>query len=95
MKLGSDEFRDEQAEDIAAIRVILVQAFDGNLEADLVNALREAEAFALSMVAINNDKMIGHILFSLGTIENDDSLKAFTATPYTDRNLTGSNNHRY
>jgi len=79
MKLGSVEFRNEQAEDIAAIREILVQAFDGNLEADLVNALREAEALTLSMVAINNDKMIGHILFSPGTIENDDSSKPAVA----------------
>ncbi len=72
MKLRSVEIREERADDLTAIRDVVMLAFDRNLEADLVNTLREAGAVTSSLVAITEYETIGHILFSPGTIESDN-----------------------
>ena len=63
--------RKEQPEDIEAIRVVVERAFDGTDEVILVDRLREAGKATISLVATEDDQVIGHILFSLVTIESN------------------------
>lgn len=65
--------REEQPEDIEAIHHMEEQAFGQPDEADLVDALRRADAFVLSLVALSDGEIVGHILFTRGTIEDDHS----------------------
>ena len=58
------EVRKERPGDEEAIRHVNEQAFAGPKEADLVDALRKRNAVALSMVALENDNIVGHILFA-------------------------------
>ena len=48
-------------------------AFDGNTEARLVTAIRAADGFdpALSLVAVRDGKVVGHILFSPIHVETE------------------------
>ena len=62
------EIRKEKPEDIAAIRHILEQAFHESSEANLVEMLRKANKAPISLVAIYNGQLVGHILFSPVTI---------------------------
>jgi putative acetyltransferase len=57
--------RPERPEDIDAIFEVNFQAFGQDGEARLVNALREDGDYLreLSLVAVSNDRIIGHILF--------------------------------
>lgn len=61
--------RREKPEDIAPIRHLLELAFGGSNEADLVDALRQRGVFTLSVVAIQDNQVVGHILFPPVTIE--------------------------
>lgn len=64
--------RKERPEDEAAVRKVNEQAFGSPEEANLVDALRANDKATLSLVAIEDDKVVGHILFSPVTIESDD-----------------------
>ncbi|HJQ26168.1 MAG TPA: N-acetyltransferase [Blastocatellia bacterium] len=61
--------RTEQPEDIAAIRRVNERAFDNPLEANLVDLLRERGKITLSLVAVHDAQVVGHILFSPVVIE--------------------------
>jgi len=65
--------RPETPEDSAAIRSVNEEAFGSSVEADLVEKLRSRQAYTLSLVATDEDKVIGHILFSPVTIESRDT----------------------
>ena len=69
--------RREIPEDTAAIRHVNEQAFGGKCEADIIEALRRRRSLTLSLVAIQADQVVGHILFSPVTIESEGS--SFTA----------------
>lgn len=69
--------RMEQPEDIAAIWQVNEAAFGRPGEADLVDALRQRGAVTLSLVAEQEGKVVGHILFSPMTITNGGEV--FTA----------------
>ncbi len=56
--------RQEKSEDSEAIRFLLQQAFGRPDEADLVDTLRKRGKFTLSLVAIQDNRVVGHILFS-------------------------------
>ncbi len=64
--------RPEQPEDLAAIHSVLEQAFQqgfGSIaEADLVDTLRANGKAIVSLVAVENDQIVGHILFSEVTL---------------------------
>ncbi len=60
----------ERPEDANAIRLVLEEAFGQSNEADLVDALRRRGAMTLSLVALREDEVVGHILFSPVTIES-------------------------
>lgn len=64
--------RREQPEDVAMIRHVNEQAFKNAAEADLVDKLRHSQHVTLSLVAVQNDRVVGHILFSPVTIESQE-----------------------
>jgi putative acetyltransferase len=61
--------RQEQPEDTAAIHQVNEQAFGQRAEANLVDALRRNGKVTLSLVADDNGRVVGHILFSPVVIE--------------------------
>ena len=64
--------REEQSGDLAAIRRVILEAFDGPAEADLVEKLRANGKFRLSLVAELDGQVVGHILFTVVSIEDAD-----------------------
>ncbi len=63
--------RTEKQEDIESIREVNLMAFGQDGEGRLVDAIRQSDEFipALSLVAIENGQVVGHILFSPIKIE--------------------------
>ena len=75
------KIRMENEFDYQGIREINLCAFPGNDEALLVEKLRKS-AEILSLVAINGDKIVGHVLLSPAIIENgDESFIALILAP--------------
>jgi putative acetyltransferase len=70
-------FRQEEPGDRLAIRHVNERGFGGREEADLVDALRQANAIVLSMVALDDKDIVSHILFTEVVITQADS--QFTA----------------
>ena len=64
--------REEQSNDIAAIRRVVQEAFDSPAEANLVDKLRANGKFELSLVAELDGQVVGHILFTGVTMEDAD-----------------------
>lgn len=64
--------RPEKPEDIPAIRIVNEQAFGRAAEADLVDALRQNGKAPISLVAEDNGRIVGHILFSPVTVETGE-----------------------
>jgi putative acetyltransferase len=60
--------RGETPDDIPAIRQIHAAAFGQRNEAGLVDALRRHNALTISLVAIQDGRLVGHIAFSPVTI---------------------------
>jgi len=58
------QIRAEDPADLPAIRQIHIDAFDGPGEARLVDMLRASGKAVISLVAIRQGKIAGHILFS-------------------------------
>lgn len=63
---------ENSAEDRSAIRAIHSAAFGRRDEADLVDALRTSGAVLLSLVATEEDRIAGHILFTRMRVESHD-----------------------
>ena len=63
--------REERSEDETAVAAIVERAFGRVLEADLVASLRNDGAAALSLVAEQEGRVLGHILFSPVIIEGE------------------------
>ncbi|MGF6256889.1 putative acetyltransferase [Ensifer sp. LBL] len=71
------DIRSERATDIATIRHITKAAFapmqySSQTEAEIIDALRDAGALTLSLVAIEGGEVIGHVAFSPVTIDGED-----------------------
>lgn len=66
------KIRKEQLEDIKAIREVNVMAFGQTQEADVVDKLRHNCDDFLSLVALMDNRVVGHVLFSTATIEAKD-----------------------
>jgi putative acetyltransferase len=60
--------RYENSEDYVAIRTVHTEAFGRAHEADLVDALRRVEALSISLVAVQDGHIVGHIAFSPVTV---------------------------
>jgi putative acetyltransferase len=56
--------RDEAERDTAAVRALLIAAFESPVEAGIVDALRLACSDRISLVAEDGDEVAGHILFT-------------------------------
>ena len=65
--------RQERAQDIPGIRYVNEQAFDRTDEADIVDSLRQRGAMFLSLVAVQGEQVVGHVLFSPVTIKSEKS----------------------
>jgi len=87
--------REEQSGDHAAVRAINEAAFGRAAEADLVEALRQAQAAAVSLVAVRGGAIAGHILFSPVAVEHAAGrrlagLAPMAVSPAFQRQGTGS-----
>jgi putative acetyltransferase len=56
--------RNEEEKDHQQIRKIVQSAFPSDVESKLVDALRENGEAVISLVAVKDDEVLGHILFS-------------------------------
>ncbi len=63
--------REEQPGDASAVRTVNEQAFGQPEEANIVEKIRANCSDALSLVALDEGEIVGHILFSSATIETD------------------------
>ena len=63
--------REELPQDSQAIREVNVKAFGQPQEADLVDKLRQTCNDLMSLVAILQNQIVGHILFSPATIQSE------------------------
>jgi putative acetyltransferase len=66
--------RPESLGDISAIREVDERAFGRPAEANLVDALRARRKVVLSLVAVLDGRVVGHILFSPAAIESGAGL---------------------
>jgi putative acetyltransferase len=64
--------RKEETRDIMAIRNLNEVAFDGPAEARVVDKLRRICDACLSLVAVDGDEIVGHIMFSPAIVESGD-----------------------
>ncbi len=69
------QIRTEQSADILAIYRINKEAFGGEAEADLVDRLRATGSLILSLVAIEDRELVGHIAFSPVRIDSTAGTK--------------------
>jgi putative acetyltransferase len=60
----SIEIREEHPNDLAAIREVHARAFGQDREADIVDALRANNGVLLSLVAVVDGGVVGHVLYS-------------------------------
>ena len=74
--------RPERAEDHVAIHQIHTLAFGQSNEADLVDALRHQTALSISLVAVQDNQLVGHIAFSPVTITSEtETIEALGLAP--------------
>jgi putative acetyltransferase len=74
--------RTEKAEDHESVRRVNELAFGRRNEADLVDALRENARPYVSLVAVVDEQVVGHIFFSPVSIETDtDTFNAMGLAP--------------
>lgn len=73
--------REEQSGDAAAIRELVIAAFGGSDEANLVDALRDSGDPVISVVAAQNDVLVGHVMLSVVVADQSPDLKLAGLAP--------------
>lgn len=73
--------RSETKDDHAAVRRVNIDAFESSAEADLVDALREQADPIVSLVAVDEDDVVGHIMFSPVTMPDRPDLNLMGLAP--------------
>lgn len=73
--------RAEDNFDRDAVRAVNVAAFEGTSEADLVDALRQQVERLVSLVAVEDGVVIGHIMFSPVSLSGNSDLKLMGLGP--------------
>ena len=68
--------RPEEPGDWAAVHAVNASAFETPLEADLVDALRGQAQPLVSLVAVDNGAIVGHIMFSPVTLPGTIAAKS-------------------
>jgi putative acetyltransferase len=75
------QIRAEQTQDYAAVFALNTAAFDSAAEAKLVDRLRGECGDLISLVAVDDDDIVGHILFSPVTLDTENAPKIFGLGP--------------
>jgi putative acetyltransferase len=75
------EIRNEAENDIEQVRNIVQAAFPGEAESKLVDALRAHGKATISLVAVDGDAVLGHILFSPVTTTPPSDAKGIGLAP--------------
>jgi len=76
------DIRSETPADHPAIRALHERAFGGPTEARLVDALRAARKLVVSLVAIHQERLVGHLAFSPVTVTDaSEGLRAVGLAP--------------
>ncbi len=75
------QIRAETPDDVASIYFVNEQAFQQPNEAQLVDKLRKNVDFYLSLVAVLDNQIIGHIFLSPVTLDNDNTFKGLGLAP--------------
>lgn len=75
------QIKRETADDIPGIQQVNRRAFETATEADLVDALRRQADPLVSLVAIVDNEVVGHILFSPVTLSSDPELRLLGLAP--------------
>jgi putative acetyltransferase len=86
------EIRQEQPEDIAAVRDLNRRAFGQEQEGTVVDALRANGGAQLSLVAVDEGRVVGHILYSplqIGQVEGS-ALGPMAVDPEVQRHGIGT-----
>ena len=86
--------RSESKDDIKAIDVVNISAFEGDNEARLVTALRGSPGFTneLSLVAEFNGRIVGHLMLTPVTLhQRDQDVKVLALAPMS---VVPSQSHR-
>jgi putative acetyltransferase len=73
--------RPEESKDHAAVHAVNASAFETPAEANLVDVLREEAHPIVSLVAEDDGKVVGHILFSPVTLSGHKALKIMGLAP--------------
>lgn len=73
--------RPERFADVEAVRSVNTAAFGRRTEAALVDRLRDEARPVVSLVAVEGEEVIGHILFSPVTLEGHDGLMLMALGP--------------
>jgi putative acetyltransferase len=73
--------RDEQADDIAYVHELNALAFDAEAEANLVDVLRETARPVISLVAVEDETIVGHIMFTPVELSGSSSLMIMGLAP--------------
>ena len=73
--------RSEQPEDIPGIRHVNRSAFKTAMEVSLVDALRQQAQPIVSLVAVDGDAVVGHILFSPVTLLSHPEMQIMGLAP--------------
>lgn len=76
------KIRPEREEDYLDIKSLNDLAFKGPVEGEIVDKIRSASADILSLVAIDKNRLIGHIFFSpVTTYSGEDEIKGMGLGP--------------
>lgn len=73
--------RDETTDDFAAIRAVNESAFGTSAEADLIDSLRQLANPMISLVAVAQRSVVGHIMFSPAIIVDHPEKKIMGLAP--------------
>ena len=67
------KIREERIEDYDSVRIVNDLAFGASEEGRIVDKLRKACQEIISLVAVSDEKIIGHIVFSPAEIKHNDT----------------------
>ncbi|MDH3513308.1 MAG: N-acetyltransferase [Gammaproteobacteria bacterium] len=73
--------RDEEQQDRAAVHAVNASAFETPAEADLADALREQAHPVISLVAVDDGTIVGHIMFSPVSLSGHPDLRIMGLAP--------------
>jgi len=75
------QIREERPEDIPIVHALNASAFETDAEANLVDVLRTNARPLISLVALDNDDIVGHIMFSPVELDGTSSPKIMGLAP--------------